>query len=73
MDATVYASPTNRSTPAGVWGEAAARAAWLQALKNEPAAKTERLLRPRLWTALPKAPLTIGAMKRPNTVAVAIR
>jgi hypothetical protein len=48
MDATVYASPTKRSTPAEVCGEAAANAAWLQALKNEPAVNTAKLLRPRL-------------------------
>src|ERR1700733_6902603 len=73
MDAIVYASPTNRSTPADACGEAAANAACPQALKNEPAAKIDRLLRPRLWTALPKAPLTTGAMNRPNTVANAIK
>ena len=48
MDTIVYASPANRSTPADAWGEAAASAAWPHALKNEPAAKTARLLRPRL-------------------------
>ena len=38
-------------------------AAWPQALITEPAAKMARLLRPRLWTAPPKAPRTTGAMK----------
>ena len=73
MDATVYASPAKRSTP-DACGAVAANAAWAQALKNEPVAKTVRLLRPRLCSALPKAPRTTGATDRRNaTVAVAIR
>lgn len=73
METIVYASPTKRSTPSEAWAEVAASAAWPPALKIEPAAKTAKLLRPRLWTALPKAPRTTGATNRPNAVAIAIR
>jgi len=73
MAAIVYASPANCSIPLDVCGEAAASAAWPQALISEPAANTARELRPRLCTARPAAPRITGAMRRPKLGAVATR